>query len=749
MTVYDRWDRVGGLLIYGIPNFKLEKDVVLRRRDLCEQSGIRFEPNFAVGRGCGVCRAAERHDAVLVATGVYRARELGGPGVGLPGIVPALDYLIASNRENLGDAVPDFASGLLDARGKNVVVIGGGDTAMDCVRTAVRQGAKTVKCLYRRDRANMPGSMREVKNAEDEGVEFVWLSAPEAFTGRDKVTGVRAVRMHLGLPDATGRQTVEPIEGGHFTVKADLVIKALGFDPEDLPVMFNEPGLAVTRWGTLKVNHRTFMTSLPGVFAAGDIVRGASLVVWAIRDGRDAAAQIMRGWSSGRRCRWRRNSGGRGDDQFQSKPLTTSLLPGMPTRPPASHYDPSQEHDSCGVGFVAALDGETRRDVVQAGIDALKAVWHRGAVDADGKTGDGAGIHVEIPQDFFAAAVQRGGAKLMPGRSRWGMVFLPKTDLGAQERCRQIVETEILNFGYLIYGWRQVPINVDCIGEKANATRPEIEQIMLWNPKGATGEFERDLYVIRRRIEKQAIGAQIPELYFCSLSCRSIIYKGMFLAEHLAEFYPDLLDPRFVSRFAIYHQRYSTNTFPTWRLAQPFRMLAHNGEINTLTGNINWMKSHETRLSADELGPYHGRCEAGGAGRRIGYRDTRQRVRADVRAGRDAPMAKALMIPAASARTPRCSRRIATCPVLQRGDGAVGRAGRDRRDRRALGDRRTGPNGLRPMRYTITSDAMLIVGSETGMVKLDGDKIIEKGRVGPGQTIAVDLEHARSIVTRN
>ena len=292
VVVYDRHDRAGGLLIYGIPNFKLEKEVVLRRRDLCEQSGIRFELNCAVGETIGFAELRARHDAVLIATGVYTARELGGPGVGLPGIVPALDYLIASNRENLGDHVPDFASGLLDARGKNVVVIGGGDTAMDCVRTAVRQGAKSVKCLYRRDRANMPGSMREVKNAEEEDVEFIWLSSPEAFTGRDKVSGVRAVRMHLGLPDASGRQSVEPIEGSRFTLKADLVIKALGFDPEDLPAMFDEPALAVTRWGTLQVNHRTFMTSLPGVFAAGDIVRGASLVVWAIRDGRDAAAQI-------------------------------------------------------------------------------------------------------------------------------------------------------------------------------------------------------------------------------------------------------------------------------------------------------------------------------------------------------------------------------------------------------------------------------------------------------------------------
>jgi glutamate synthase (NADPH) small chain len=294
VMVYDRHDRVGGLMIYGIPNFKLEKPVVLRRRALLEEGGIQFQLNCAVGRDVRLEELRARHDAVLVATGVYKARELGGPGVGLPGIVPALAYLIASNRENLGDDVPDFTSGLLNARGKDVVVIGGGDTAMDCVRTAVRQGANSVKCLYRRDRANMPGSMREVRNAEEEGVEFVWLSAPEAFLGGDAVGGVRAVRMHLGLPDATGRQSVEPIEGSHFTLKADLVIKALGFDPEDLPGLFGEPALDVTRWGTLKISHRTFMTSLPGVFAAGDIVRGASLVVWAIRDGRDAAEQMHR-----------------------------------------------------------------------------------------------------------------------------------------------------------------------------------------------------------------------------------------------------------------------------------------------------------------------------------------------------------------------------------------------------------------------------------------------------------------------
>ena len=290
--VYDRYDRVGGLLIYGIPGFKLEKDIVIRRWKLLEEGGVVFHLGADIGGALSFDDLRKQHDAVLIATGVYKARDIGGPGSGLAGIVPALDYLTASNRTNLGDTVAAYADGTLNAAGKNVVVIGGGDTAMDCVRTAIRQGATSVKCLYRRDKANMPGSMREVKNAEEEGVEFVWLSAPEAFHGEGRVSAVRAVRMHLGLPDASGRQSVEPIENGQFTIDADLVIKALGFDPEDLPTAFGETALKVSRWGTLSVDNKTFMTSLPGVFAAGDIVRGASLVVWAIRDGRDAAAQI-------------------------------------------------------------------------------------------------------------------------------------------------------------------------------------------------------------------------------------------------------------------------------------------------------------------------------------------------------------------------------------------------------------------------------------------------------------------------
>ena len=292
VTVYDRYDRVGGLLIYGIPNFKLEKDIVQRRETLLRDSKVTFELNCEVGRDVTMDELRQRHAAVLIATGVYKARDIAAPGVGVTGIVAALDYLTASNRNCLGDNVAEFDSGALNARAKNVVVIGGGDTAMDCVRTAVRQGAKSVKCLYRRDRANMPGSQREVKHAEEEGVEFVWLSAPQGFLGKDHVSHVRSVRIHLGMPDDTGRQTPQEIPNSGVNIPADLVLKALGFDPEDLPALLATPELGVTGWGTLKIDWKSMMTNLDGVFAAGDIVRGASLVVWAVRDGRDAAERI-------------------------------------------------------------------------------------------------------------------------------------------------------------------------------------------------------------------------------------------------------------------------------------------------------------------------------------------------------------------------------------------------------------------------------------------------------------------------
>ena len=293
VTIYDRYDRAGGLLTYGIPGFKLEKDVVMRRNKLLEDGGVTFKLNCNVGEDISFQEIRDAHDAVIIATGVYKSRDLGGPGAGANGIVKAIDYLTASNRENFGDTVPEIESGELYAKGKKVVVIGGGDTAMDCVRTAIRQGAESVKCLYRRDRANMPGSQRETQNAEEEGVEFVWLSAPKGFTGGENVEGVMVQKMRLGQPDASGRQSPEVIEGADYVEEADLVIKALGFEPEDLPTLWGQPELEVTRWGTVKAQFTTGATDLEGVYAVGDIVRGASLVVWAIKDGRDCADAIL------------------------------------------------------------------------------------------------------------------------------------------------------------------------------------------------------------------------------------------------------------------------------------------------------------------------------------------------------------------------------------------------------------------------------------------------------------------------
>jgi len=292
ITVYDRYDRPGGLLIYGIPNFKLEKFVVERRTKLLKESGIKFKQNFEVGKDATLEQLKEKHDAVLIATGVYKPRNVDIEGNNLGNIFPAMEFLTASNKKGLGDKVKLFDDGTLNAENKKVVVVGGGDTAMDCVRTAVRQNAKSVKCLYRRDRENMPGSAREVGNAIEEGVEFLWLSSPKKFIGQKDVKAVEVQKMKLGDPDSSGRKKPVIIENSNYELEADIVIKALGFDPENLPKLFNSESLAVSKWGTIKIDLTSMQTNIPGVFAAGDIVRGASLVVWAIRDGRDAANQI-------------------------------------------------------------------------------------------------------------------------------------------------------------------------------------------------------------------------------------------------------------------------------------------------------------------------------------------------------------------------------------------------------------------------------------------------------------------------
>ncbi|WP_034156958.1 glutamate synthase large subunit [Sphingomonas sp. ERG5] len=415
-------------------------------------------------------------------------------------------------------------------------------------------------------------------------------------------------------------------------------------------------------------------------------------------------------------------------------------------------YRPEFEGDACGVGLVAATDGSASRRVVQSAIDALKAVWHRGAVDADGKTGDGAGLHVDLPLKFFDDAVVASGHKVQPNRLAVGMIFLPRTDLGAQEACRTIVESVIIEEGYSIYGWRQVPVDVSVIGQKAQATRPEIEQIMIAGPlpdDASAAEFEKNLYLVRRRIEKRVIAAQIQGFYICSLSCRSIIYKGLFLAESLSVFYPDLQDQRFESRVAIFHQRYSTNTFPQWWLAQPFRCLAHNGEINTIRGNKNWMLSHEIRMASLAFGD---NSEDIKPVIPAGASDTAALdavFEAICRSGRDAPTAKLMLVPEAwlgKDEMPKAHLDMYKylASVMEPWDGPAALAMTDGRWAVAGMDR----NALRPLRYTRTSDGLLIVGSESGMVVVPESTIIEKGRLGPGQMIAIDLDKGELLKDR-
>ncbi|MCF8507211.1 MAG: glutamate synthase large subunit, partial [Hyphomonadaceae bacterium] len=412
----------------------------------------------------------------------------------------------------------------------------------------------------------------------------------------------------------------------------------------------------------------------------------------------------------------------------------------------ANAYNPADEKDSCGVGLVAQIDGTPRREIVEMAIRALKAVYHRGAVDADGKTGDGAGIRVDVPQDFFRDAVRGMGHTISDDRQVCvGQIFLPRTDLAAQEKARSIIETEVVRFGFYIYGWRQPPIDTSVIGMKANATRPEIEQILFSDQlKREPAELERALYICRRRIENRARASNL-DLYLCSFSSRALIYKGMFLAQDIDAFYLDLKDPRFVSAVAIYHQRYSTNTFPQWRLAQPFRMLAHNGEINTISGNINWMKSHEIKMVSDVFGE-HGDdvkpvIQPGGS-------DSAALDNAFellVRAGRPGPMAKTLLAPEPLSRDERIMPRAHQAlyayanSVMEPWDGPAALAMFDGRWAIAGMDR----NGLRPMRYALTEDGVLAVGSEAGMCSINEEIITRKGRVPPGGMIAVDVRDGK------
>ena len=415
-------------------------------------------------------------------------------------------------------------------------------------------------------------------------------------------------------------------------------------------------------------------------------------------------------------------------------------------------YDPSHEHDACGVGFVASTNGIKSRQVVEFGIQALKAVWHRGAVDADGKTGDGAGIHIEIPKNFFKERIENAGRQHEKGTICVGMIFLPRNDYSLQEKCKTLVENELLNKNYYIYRWRQVPVNTKVLGAKAESNRPEIVQVIFKsnNNNLINEDLERDLFIIRKKIEKNSSDQKIKDFYICSFSSRSIIYKGMFLAEALSEFYPDLMDKRFISRFAIFHQRYSTNTFPSWDLAQPFRTLAHNGEINTLKGNINWMKIHEQDMSSkffkdiESLKPVITEGNSDSAALDNVFELL-------VRSGKSAPLTKLMLIPDAwSKRRKTVSKSHQNLfnflnSTIEPWDGPAAISATDGKWIIAASDR----NGLRPLRYTISSDKLLFAGSETGMVPIADEKIISKGRLGPGQVIAVDLDKGQIYDTNN
>ena len=412
----------------------------------------------------------------------------------------------------------------------------------------------------------------------------------------------------------------------------------------------------------------------------------------------------------------------------------------------ANAYYPSLEHDACGVGFVASTEGKKSRKVVEFGIQALKAVWHRGAVDADGKTGDGAGIQVEIPTDFYKERIEFAGRKHYEGTICVGMIFLPRNDYSSQEKCKTLIETELLSKNYYIYRWRQVPINTSVLGVKAESNRPEITQVIFKsNDKNLTGDdLERDLFVIRKKIEKQSSILNLKDFYICSFSSRSVIYKGMFLAEALSEFYPDLMDKRFISRFAIFHQRYSTNTFPSWDLAQPFRVLAHNGEINTLKGNINWMKIHEQDMSnelfddIESLKPVITPGNSDSASLDNVFELL-------IRSGKSVPLVKLMLIPDAWSKRrktiPRAHQNLFNFlnSTIEPWDGPAAIAATDGKWIIAATDR----NGLRPLRYTVSSDKLLFAGSETGMVPIPNDKIVFKGRLGPGQIIAVNLDKGK------
>ncbi|KAI6170469.1 Glutamate synthase large subunit [Aphelenchoides bicaudatus] len=750
---------------YGIPGFKLEKDVVMRRVDRLVEGGIHF--HLGISRSARTRRSKQlrqKHDAILIATGVLQgARDQRARATAPDGVIAALDYLIASNRKGFGDAVPAFDDGRLDAQGQ------------ECRRhrrwrhrnglrphcgPAGREPARGRQCRGRRRRVRLA------------------LGRPKASPPTGHVKDVKAVAgMRLGAPDASGRRSPEADPGAAFDVPADMVIKALGFDPEELPHLFGSPDLSVYPLGHVArrspdddVNQfdggfrgRRHRPAVPAWSSGASVMAAMSASRWQRRKYHDAHVQIDPARGSCSAAAAGRAGPCRPEEapvaevvvaapRPKKNPRATSTAKPMPT---------AKGEDAEGNGRSgreknerAACRRSSRRvwrsrkkkgapnpaGSLEKMIDNLSARCSRrygrvrwpvrpvaliqAGVESDqiakldeatkGKVADMFDPHRKERED----QITRPPRAAQPPRRRHGLPAAHRSGrAGGMPHDRR--KRDHRRGLYTIYGWRQVPVDVSVIGDKAQATRPEIEQIMIAGPlpdQQSAAEFEKQLYLVRRRIEKKVIvAAQIADFYICSLSCA---------LDHLQGPVPRREPCRLLSRphgralrqaaLRSFHQRYSTNTFPQWWLAQPFRCLAHNGEINTIRGNKNWMKSHEIKMASLAFGEHSEGHQTGDPGGRIRHRRARRRVRGDLplrprRADRQADAGARSVED--RMRCPHNHRAMYSylASVMEPWDGPAALAMTDGRWAVAGMDR----NALRPLRYTLTADNLLVVGSES------------------------------------
>jgi glutamate synthase domain-containing protein 2/glutamate synthase domain-containing protein 1/glutamate synthase domain-containing protein 3 len=411
-----------------------------------------------------------------------------------------------------------------------------------------------------------------------------------------------------------------------------------------------------------------------------------------------------------------------------------------------SLYSPAHEHDACGVGFIAQVNGTRSNQVLLYALESLCALAHRGAVDADGKTGDGAGVVTQIPYKLFRPEIQKLGHNLYHDSDLGvGMLFLPHDNAYAQARAKAITEEVLEKRGLFLFGWREVPINIRVLGEKAASTLPRMEQVLIARPEGiSANDYERILFLCRNEIEKRAADDKIRHFYIPSFSSRVINYKGLLISPSLQKFFRDLQDPNYETAIATYHQRYSTNTFPTWPLSQPFRMLCHNGEINTRRGNVNWMAAREAELEANEWGTdidlLKPIIQPGGSD----SSELDNGLEAMVLSGRNLLQSMTMLVPPAwksDKRMPQALRdfyEFHAC-LNEPWDGPACLVFTDGITVGACLDR----NGLRPSRYKLTADGIFSLGSEVGTVQFDDASVVEKGRIGPGEMIAIDTAEGR------